>query len=255
MTCSMRSTRLVLIGGIIVMLGACGKSGESPTAPSTPTSTKSLTWNGNLAFGAVTAGTIATSQLTLTANGTDSVYVSDIQVPAGFAINPTTAFLNPGESRAYTVSFEPTAVQPYGGNIALTSDQTGGSKTSAVSGSGTIPAGAHFLAGTISAGSDPCTFDFGTSGVCVVFPVTFHAAGRVDARLTWNGDNGLLDLEFVDASNKQIVRGDLTFDPFPLKQEHSTMSTFINPGTYKFYARGISLSKITDFFIVASYPD
>ncbi len=97
--------------------------------------TKIIGLSGNLAFGNVTTGATATATLTITNRGTATLTVSNIVYPAGFSgawSGPITA----GGSRSVPVSFAPTAVTSYSGNVTVSSDATGGTGTIAASGKG-----------------------------------------------------------------------------------------------------------------------
>jgi hypothetical protein len=90
-------------------------------APTTPTRVIEL--SGNLAFGNVTVGTTATRTLTIRNTGNTALEVTGITCPAGFT-GPWSGTINAGGSRDVTVTFNPTAAQPYSGNITVNSNAT-----------------------------------------------------------------------------------------------------------------------------------
>ena len=88
--------------------------------------------SGNLTFGNSTTSRL----LTISNSGFRPLTVSGISYPEGFSGNWSGTIL-PGGSQSVNVTFTPTAVQSYSGNISVTSDATSGTGTIAVSGQGT----------------------------------------------------------------------------------------------------------------------
>ena len=89
--------------------------------------------SGTLAFGNSTNnGTLEISN-----SGFGRLAVSGISYPAGFSGDWSSGIINQGQSHFVNVTFSPTAVQSYSGNISVTSDATSGTGTIAVSGQGT----------------------------------------------------------------------------------------------------------------------
>ena len=128
----MRSIQLFLGMAALVINCACGDD-KTPTTP-TPTSTVSLT--GNLAFGNVTVGTTATSTLTITNTGAAALTVTSVSYPAGYTGTFASGTIAAGNSQNVTVTFAPTAAQPYNGTITVAGNQANGSSTILVSGTG-----------------------------------------------------------------------------------------------------------------------
>jgi formylglycine-generating enzyme required for sulfatase activity len=86
-----------------------------------------------LAFGNSTNnGTLEISN-----SGFGRLAVSGISYPAGFSGNWSSGIIDPGQSQSVALTFSPTAVQSYSGNISVTSDATSGTGAIAVSGQGT----------------------------------------------------------------------------------------------------------------------
>jgi formylglycine-generating enzyme required for sulfatase activity len=90
---------------------------------------KVLGLSGNLTFG----NTTTSGLLTISNSGFRPLRVSGISYPAGFSGN-WTGTIAPEGSQSVAVTFSPTAVQGYSGNISVTSDATSGTGTIAVSG-------------------------------------------------------------------------------------------------------------------------
>lgn len=128
----MRSIQLFIGMAALVLNAACGDD-KSPTTP-TPVSTVSLT--GNLAFGSVTVGDTATSTLTISNTGAAPLTVTGVSYPTGYTGSFTTGTIAAGATQAVTVTFAPTAAQAYNGSITVTGNQTNGSNTILVSGTG-----------------------------------------------------------------------------------------------------------------------
>jgi len=88
--------------------------------------------SGTMAFGNSTNnGTLEISN-----SGFGRLAVSGISYPAGFSGDWSSGIINQGQSQFVNVTFSPTAVQSYSGNISVTSDATSGTGTIAVSGQG-----------------------------------------------------------------------------------------------------------------------
>jgi uncharacterized membrane protein len=117
--------------------GGTNTTAVSGTGTAPPTRIISLT--GNLAFGSVQVGATATAQLTITNSGNATLTVTGIAVPIGYAANWTSGTIAPGASRYVTITFAPAAAQTYNGTLVVNADQTGGTNTIAVSGTGTAP--------------------------------------------------------------------------------------------------------------------
>ncbi len=88
--------------------------------------------SGTLAFGNSTNnGTLEISN-----SGFGRLAVSGISYPAGFSGDWSSGIINQGQSQFVAVTFSPTAVQSYSGNISVTSDATSGTGMISVSGEG-----------------------------------------------------------------------------------------------------------------------
>ena len=130
----MRSIHLSLVIVGLVFVGACNKD-KNPTAP-TSTSTISLT--GNLAFGNVSVGSSATSNLTIANSGSAALVVTSIGYPTGFTGNFASGSIAPGASQVVVVTFTPTSAAAFTGTITVNATGATGTNTIAVSGTGVV---------------------------------------------------------------------------------------------------------------------
>ena len=89
---------------------------------------------------AATGITLSSSEVfTIENTGNAILEVSGISVPSGFGVSPSTASVGVGASETITVTFSPTLVQAYSGDLIITSNT--GSDTVALSGEGVIVTG------------------------------------------------------------------------------------------------------------------
>jgi len=91
-----------------------------------------------LAFGNVQVNTTTTTTLTISNSGNSGLTVGSITYPAGFS-GAWSGTIPAGGSQPVTVMFAPTAVTSYGGTITVNANQTNGTNTISVSGTGTTP--------------------------------------------------------------------------------------------------------------------
>ena len=130
--------------GSPVNVSLSGK-GTNNTSPALTLSDSSLN------FGDVEMGSTGVQQLTLTSSGTAPVTISSatiagqnfqitsVQYPAGTTGWPAT--LNPGQQVVLSITFSPNAATSFNGNLALTSDASGGTANVPLSGTGdAVPA-------------------------------------------------------------------------------------------------------------------
>jgi alpha-tubulin suppressor-like RCC1 family protein len=92
--------------------------------------------SGNMTFGVVPVNTMSNSTLTISNLGNTSLSVTNIAFPTGFSGVWSNMTIGPSNAQAITVSFSPTAVSNYTGNITVSSDATSGTGTIAASGFG-----------------------------------------------------------------------------------------------------------------------
>jgi hypothetical protein len=127
-------SRVVVL--LAVVATTCGKS--SPTAPTpTPTSTRVIALAGNMALGDVQVGTTATATMTISNSGNANLTVTGITYPSGFSGNWASGTIAAGGSQNVTVTFAPTSATSYSGTLTVNGDQTSGTSTATVSGTGT----------------------------------------------------------------------------------------------------------------------
>lgn len=252
-------TRALPLLFVALLFVGCGKS---PAAPSDTGQTRIISVSGPLAFGPVAVGTLAQKSYTVTNSGSATLSLTGITATgSGFGAGADTSTLFPGETTTVNVIFLPSVAGSVSSTIAIASNATSGSGVTTVTGTGTVAAGlvAQSFQASISGGDAHClsgkppfTFD---SGACQVFDFPITTAGRVDAILTYNGDDALLSLELYDpVAGDNIARGDLSFDPYPLKGEHSALSANVQPGAYQLRVRVITSSKITTISVNTAHP-
>ena len=132
---------------LLISAWACAGKG-TPTSPSSSTSTpgtptRIVGLSGNLAFGNVTVGQTATATLTITNSGNSTLTVSGLSITSGletvFFPSWTTGTIAAGASQQVIIGFAPTAAQSYSGTVTVTSDQTSGTNTIAISGAALSP--------------------------------------------------------------------------------------------------------------------
>jgi formylglycine-generating enzyme len=152
-----------------------------------------ISLSGNLVFG----NTVNTNQLEIANTGTGNLTVSGISYPTGFSGN-WSGLIPPGASQNVTVTFSPTAVQDYEGDLTVYSNAINGPVTKRVYGKGapasnmiTVQGGTLPEGGTLPqekkefAGQEVATFQIGK------FEVTWAEWQEVR---TWAVANGYTDL-------------------------------------------------------------
>ncbi|MFM8982799.1 MAG: putative Ig domain-containing protein, partial [Spartobacteria bacterium] len=94
--------------------------------------------SGNLSFGDASSIYPTTRTLSITNTGSGDLAVTGITCPSGFFGN-WSGTIAPGATQNVTVTFAPTAVQSYSGNISVASDAHSGSNVIACTGGGIAP--------------------------------------------------------------------------------------------------------------------
>ena len=135
-----RSCVVTVIFGLTLLASGCaGSSSTSPTpTPSVPTSiTRVIGLGGNLAFGNVAIGEKASATVTITNTGNAALTVSGMTVPGGvYTSSFTSGTIAAGASQAVAIQFAPSAAQTYNGSLTVNGDQTNGTNTMPISGTG-----------------------------------------------------------------------------------------------------------------------
>ena len=106
-------------------------TGTIPVAPV-------IALSGNLAFGNVAVGTVASATLTIANTGNGTLTVSSISYPPGFS-GAWSGTIPAGGAQPVKVVFTPTAATGYSGSVTVNSDASSGANTLPISGTGTIP--------------------------------------------------------------------------------------------------------------------
>ncbi|MGE5357460.1 MAG: choice-of-anchor D domain-containing protein, partial [Bacteroidales bacterium] len=135
--------RLLAVACTLAMVSACGgdhraSSPTTPSAPTPPTETRIIALSGNLAFGTVDIGHTVTTTLTISNNGNSALSVSNVTVPSGstFVTSWWKGTIAAGTSQPVTVYFSPQVAQTYEGVLTVVGDQTSGTSTMNISGTG-----------------------------------------------------------------------------------------------------------------------
>jgi hypothetical protein len=137
-------TALASLAGCLTLLGGCGGAATSPTSPSTPATTRIIGFgDSSLAFGDVTVGRRARLSLAVTNTGSAVLTITSVSAPGGaykaYLKTGDGTPIQPGQSQSIPIEFAPTAAQSYNGILTFNGDQTGGTSTILVSGTGTLP--------------------------------------------------------------------------------------------------------------------
>jgi hypothetical protein len=144
-----RASRAVLLAVISCLsIAGCGdkKSPSAPTPPSTPT--RIIALEGNMAFGNIEIGSSFDATLRIRNNGTEALSITGMTVPAGsgavYGVSWSNGTIAAGASQAVTVRFTPAAAQSYNGTLTVNGNQTSGTNTISISGTGVFPPRPNF---------------------------------------------------------------------------------------------------------------
>lgn len=207
-------TALLLNVAVIISVhcGGSGTSTSNTSSPTSPTPTRVIALSGNLAFGNVQVGNTATATLTITNSGNATLTVSGITGPSAgiYSATWTSGTIPVGGSQAVTIGFAPTAAQTYSGTLTVNGDQTSGTNTIAISGTGLptpTPTPTPTPSTTIQSNIDG-TFEGWTGDT--IFPLTngqywqqtsysylYHYAFRPKVVITKSGSLYILSVEGV----------------------------------------------------------
>lgn len=110
--------------------------------------------SGDLNFGNQNINTSTSRPLTVSNDGNLQFAITDITVPQGFSINGSSQVVDPGESFIYQVTFSPTEIANYSGEIVFETNGANGDNTIDVSGNGVSSTGSQIsLSGNLNFGS------------------------------------------------------------------------------------------------------
>ncbi len=100
--------------------------------------TRIISLSGDLTFGTVNIGQQANAQFRITNSGNSTLTITGMTGPAGgvYTASWLSGAIAPGASQLVTVFFTPTAAQNYNGTLTVIGDQTSGTNTIPISGSG-----------------------------------------------------------------------------------------------------------------------
>lgn len=126
---------------LIVLLAAfavAGCGGKDNPAEPTSTTTRIIGLSGNLAFGNVTVGQSADATLTIQNSGNALLTITGITGPSASAFTSsfTSGTVAAGALRSVTIRFTPGTAQAYSGTLTINGDQTSGTNTISISGTG-----------------------------------------------------------------------------------------------------------------------
>ena len=109
-----------------------------------------------MAFGNIELGATREISLQIHSTGTQPLTVTGVSAPVGYSASWTSGVIPAGSSQAVSVRFSPIAEQTYAGTLTVSANHTDGTNALPVSGTGTMPPGAHaaFGAGTHVVGTD-----------------------------------------------------------------------------------------------------
>jgi len=115
-----------------------GTTGWGPTFDGRPTAAwnPTISLTGDLAFGRVAVGSYAFQTLVISNSGNATLTVSNITYPAGFTADWQAGTILAGGAQNVFVTFQPAAIQNYGGTLSVNSDALAGAGQISVSGEG-----------------------------------------------------------------------------------------------------------------------
>lgn len=142
---------LLSTGSTTIAASYSGFAASMVVSSSATGSTSMIGVSGDLAFGLVEVGAMATRTMTIGNGGNSQLSVTNILYPTSFS-GSWTGVVSPGSSTTVNVTFAPAGVTSYVGTVTVQSDATGGSNTISVSGTGTAPVRVIGLGGDLAFG-------------------------------------------------------------------------------------------------------
>ncbi|MFM8983187.1 MAG: InlB B-repeat-containing protein, partial [Spartobacteria bacterium] len=192
--------------------------------------TRIIGLTGNLSFGTTTVNTTSNRTLSISNTGTGDLNITGISYPSGFSGN-FAGIIAPGATQNVTVTFAPTAVQSYSGNISVASDAHSGGSSLPISGTG-IPVltvtynsqgGSAVANGTTTTGgsiaSSPGTptrtgysfngwFAASSGGSAITFPYTHGQTGNFTLYAQWTANS--LAVTYNSQGGSAVANGTTT---------------------------------------------
>jgi hypothetical protein len=125
-------------------------SASACSGPTSPTTTRIIGLSGNLEFGNVKVGQSVNTTLTITNSGNSTLTVTGMTGPTAYTANWTSGTIPAGGSQSVSFHFAPPAAQHYDGTLTVNGDQTSGTNTISVSGTGlSVPVTAEAFCATL----------------------------------------------------------------------------------------------------------
>ena len=143
----MKKITTTLLALITLIFCACSSSSSEDLETKTFTTLLSQT---SLGFGNVEVAQTMNKNFTVTNTGTEEITISNITTPQGFTINTTSGSIVSGASKTFTVSFTPTTISTYNGNLSITSNSTSTATIINVTGTGIASTSAKTYENTIA---------------------------------------------------------------------------------------------------------
>lgn len=185
-------TRRIWLASVLLFVSACGSKSSSPTSPSTSTpaaaQTRIIALSGTMDFGNIQVGQSFTATLNIRNSGNAPLTISGMTGPSNYTSTFTSGTIAAGASQAATIRFAPTFAQTYNGTLTVNGDQTSGTNTIAVSGTGSLGGLPLFS----KSGSGDTVFDLPKYGVLRVKVIGTYPQNssnfivKVDGRLLVN---------------------------------------------------------------------
>jgi hypothetical protein len=102
---------------------------------------RNISLNGNLAFASVPLGSSSQISFIISNSGNSLLTVNSISLPANFSADWTSGTIAKGSNQTVTITFTPSSIKSYGGNITIISDATAGTNALSCSGIGSKSSG------------------------------------------------------------------------------------------------------------------
>ena len=191
-------TKILLVLFIAYLGNACSSSSDEEIPD--PTFLVSLS-NTSILFDDLIVNTTSTKDVTISNTGNQTITISNITVPSGFSVNPTSTTISSGSNKTFTATFSPTEVKTYSGAITVSSNATNVPSNITISGKGT---------------AEPATFLVSLSTSALAFDdLTINEMSTKNLIISNTGN------QIIDISNITVPTG------FSISATTAT----INPGT------------------------